>query len=161
MRRLLATVAPLVLLIGTAATHAQSRDMTKSLQDFCHSFDTTRNTNDARAVGRFLRKTPSSSPQRGHREGLGSHYRLVVQQNLQPWADEPSHHVESASASGNGVWGYGEATVSGNPASHAHWAAYDIHRDGEWRVQMPAVIPTRQCRRIDNLTCPMVICGVG
>jgi len=41
MRRLLATVAPLVLLIGTAATHAQSRDMTKSLQDFCHSFDTT------------------------------------------------------------------------------------------------------------------------
>ena len=144
MRRLLAMVAPVVLLIGTATAHAQSRDMTKSLQDFCHTFDTTWNTDGAPAVGQFFKEdailiSPNGAIVKG-RAAITDLFRKI-------YSHGPTTHrctVESAAASGDGVWGYGEATVSGNPASHARWAAYDIHHDGEWRVQMLAVIPINQ-----------------
>lgn len=55
MRRFPTMVAPVALLIGTAAAHAQPSDMTKSLQSFCHTFASTWNTNNAAAVGQFFR----------------------------------------------------------------------------------------------------------
>ncbi len=144
MRRLAAAVAPLVLLIGAAAAHAQSDDMTKSLQDFCRTFDTTWNTKGAPAVGQFFKEDAILIPPDGAvvkgRAAITDLFRKIYSHG------QTTHRctVESATASGDGAWGYGEVTVTGNPASHARWAAYDIHYDGEWRVQMLSVIPIHQ-----------------
>jgi ketosteroid isomerase-like protein len=141
MRRLVA-VMTFVLLIATA--QAQPGDMTKSLQSFCDTFDSTWNNKGAAAVGQYFKQDAILIPPTGAivkgRTAIADLFRRIYSHG------QTTHRclVQSATTSGDGVWGYGEATVTGTPASHARWAAYDLYHDGKWRVQMLAVIPIQQ-----------------
>jgi len=58
------------------------------------------------------------------------------------WGDifkQPTTHkctVDEARSAGAGAWAYGEVTITGNPANHVRWAAFDIRQNGEWKVQL-------------------------
>jgi hypothetical protein len=84
---------------------------------------------------------------------LARHDGAVVKGNetiVKMWGDiykEPTTHkctVGGARAEGDGVWAYGEVTITGNPGGHVRWTAFDIKQNGQWKVQMLHVSPIKE-----------------
>jgi uncharacterized protein (TIGR02246 family) len=122
---------------GVNQAHAANgADVTKEIQDFCKQLDNTWNTKGPLAVANtiFADDVVFMPPNGGVIKGNAAVAKV--------WSDvykEPTVHtctVQDARAEGDGAWAYGEVTITGNPAAHVRWAAFDVKRNGQWKVQM-------------------------
>jgi ketosteroid isomerase-like protein len=146
MKIAISVLASAILLCGTTA-FGQSKngaDMTKEIQDFCQQHDNTWNTKGAVTVAKtFFAEDVVFVPPDG----------AVVKGNealAKVWGDiykEPTVikcTVGGAHAEGDGAWAYGEVTITGNPAGHLRWTAFDIKQNDQWKVQMLHVTPIKE-----------------
>lgn len=131
-------LASAAILLCSATGFSQTKngaDITKDIQNFCQQFDNTWNTKGpATTANTFMADDAIFVPP----NGAVLKGRAAIAKD---WGDvfkEPTVHkctVDGARAEGDGAWADGEVTITGNPATHVRWAAFDLKQDGQWKIR--------------------------
>ena len=147
MKAAIPVFASAAILLCSATALGQTKDgadLVKEIQNFCQQVDNTWNTKGPVAVANtlFAEDVVFVPPDGALVKGNETVAKM--------WGDiykEPTTHtckVAGASANGDGAWAYGEVTITGKPAGHVRWTAFDIKQNGQWKVQMLHVTPIKE-----------------